>query len=85
MNKHIYNFLSYIKNNNEVPSPEELNIDKSTLNLIVKKCISENLLDKDIIFVNILGEIQCDESPELSITINGYSFLEENNPVGKVN
>lgn len=84
MSKHIYNLLSFIKINNSIPLPDDLKTDKATLISIVKRCLSDELLDKKILYVNILGEVQCDESPELAITIKGYSYLEENNPVGKL-
>lgn len=84
MNKLIYDLLFFIKNNNNVPSAKDLNIDESTLISVIKRCLSDGLLDKKILYVNILGQIQCDDIPELAITIKGYSYLEENNPVGKL-
>lgn len=84
MNKLIYDLLFFIKNNNIVPSAKDLNIDESTLISVIKRCLSDGLLDKKILYVNILGQIQFDNIPELAITIKGYSYLEENNPVGKL-
>lgn len=84
MNKLIYDLLFFIKNNNNVPSAKDLNIDESTLISVIKRCLSDGLLDKKILYVNILGQIQCDDIPESAITIKGYSYLEENNPVGKL-
>ena len=70
----IYKLLDYIKNNNKVPSCEELKITQD----------SELLLDKKYVFVNILGQIQSDENADMGITSLGYDFLKNNNPVGKV-
>lgn len=84
MQKNIYELLKFIQNNNKFPTCEELNISQERLNKIVKKCNDENLLDKSIIFVNILGTVNYDDDPELAITINGIKFLEEYNPLGKL-
>ena len=59
MNKLIYDLLFFIKNNNNVPSAKDLNIDESTLISVIKRCLSDGLLDKKILYVNILGQIQC--------------------------
>lgn len=84
MNKLIYDLLLFIKTNNNIPSAKDLNIEEETLNSVIKRCLSDGLLDKKILYVNILGQIQCDDIPELAITIKGYLYLEENNPVGKL-
>lgn len=84
MQKNIYELLKFIQNNNKFPTCEELNISQERLKKIVKKCNDENLLDKNIIFVNILGTVNCDDDPDLAITMNGIKFLEEYNPLGKL-
>lgn len=84
MNKIIYDLLFFIKSNNNIPSAKDLNIDEITLISVIKRCFHDGLLDKKIMYVNILGQIQCDDIPELAITVREYSYLEENNPVGKL-
>ena len=84
MNKIIYDLLFFIKSNNNIPSAKDLNIDEITLISVIIRCFHDGLLDKKIMYVNILGQIQCDDIPELAITVRGYSYLEENNPVGKL-
>ena len=84
MQKNIYELLKFIQNNNKFPTCEELNISQERLKKIVKKCNDENLLDKNIIFVNTLGTVNCDDDPDLAITMNGIKFLEEYNPLGKL-
>lgn len=84
MEKSIYDVLNYIKNNNKVPSCDVLNLSKERLNQIIKKCNAEGLLDKELIFVNILGTINASDNVDMAITIKGLNFLDEYNPVGKV-
>lgn len=84
MQKNIYELLKFIQDNNKFPTCDELNISQERLNKIVKKCNEENLLDKDIIFVNILGSVNYDDDPDLAITIKGLQFLEDYNPIGKL-
>lgn len=84
MEMRIYNLLFYIKTNNKIPTSEELNINDEVLNNLIRKCNNEGLLDKSLIYVNILGEIECDEMAELAITIKGLNYLKNNNPVGEI-
>lgn len=84
MEKSIYDVLNYIKNNNRVPSCDVLNLSQERLNQIIKKCNAEGLLDKELIFVNILGTINASDNVDMAITIKGLNFLDEYNPVGKV-
>lgn len=84
MEKSIYDVLNYIKNNNRVPSCDVLNLSQERLNQIIKKCNVEGLLDKELIFVNILGTINASDNVDMAITIKGLNFLDEYNPVGKV-
>lgn len=76
MDKLIYDLLLFVENNNSIPSAKDLNIENRTLMSLIKRCLSDGLLDKQIIYINILDDIQCDESSEFAITIKGYSYLE---------
>ncbi len=84
MEKNIYDLLKFIKDNNKFPLCEDLNMTQDRLSKIVKKCNDEGLLNKDDIFVNIIGTVNFDDEPELAITIKGLEFLENYNPIGKL-
>lgn len=84
MEKNIYDLLNYIRINNKIPTYEELNLTHERLNKIVKKCNNDGLLDKSIVFVNILGTINSDDDPDLAITPKGLQFLKEYNPLGNI-
>ena len=84
MKNDIQQIINYVKNNTQLPTCSEMQMTQEKLNRIIKKCNDEDLLDKKYIFVNILGEINCDDDPELAITMKGLKYLEENNPLGKV-
>lgn len=84
MEREIYNLLYYIKQNGKVPKCEEINVTQDRLKLLVKKCNSEFLLDKNFIYVNVLGKIQSDDNADMGITKFGLEYLERYNPVGKV-
>lgn len=46
MNKIIYDLLFFRKNNNNIPSAKDLNIDEVTLISVIKRCLTDGLLDK---------------------------------------
>ena len=84
MEREIYDLLYYIKQNGKVPKCEEINFTHYSLKLIVKKCNSEFFLDKNFVYVNILGKIQSDDNADMGITKFGLEYLEKYNPVGKI-
>ena len=84
MENQIYNLLNYIKFNCKVPKCEELNISQDRLNSLVKKCNKDLLLDKDYVYVNIIGQVQSNEEADMGITQLGLKFLEKYNPVENV-
>lgn len=84
MEEQIYNLLNYIKNTACVPKCDELGIPQDRLVAIVKKCNKDLLLDKEYVYVNVLGEVQYDDNADMGITFLGLKYLEEHNPVGKV-
>lgn len=84
MDDQIYNLLNYIKINCRVPKCEELNISQDRLNSLVKKCNKDLLLDKDYVYVNIIGQVQSNDDADMGITSLGLKFLEKHNPVGNV-
>lgn len=84
MEEQIYNLLNYIKSTACVPKCDELGISQNRLVAIVKKCNRDFLLDKEYVYVNVLGEIQYDDNADMGITSLGLKYLEEHNQVGKV-
>lgn len=84
MEEQIYNLLNFIRKNGKVPKCDELNVSQERLNELVKKCNKEMLLDKEYVYVNILGIIQSESDADLGITKLGINYLEEHNPVGNV-
>ena len=84
MEKNIYDLLSFIKVNNKIPTCDELNLTSERLNKIIKKCNADGLLDKNIVFVKILGTINSDKDPDLAITTKGLQFLKDYNPLGNL-
>lgn len=84
MEKQIYELLNYIKMNNRFPKCEELKISKDRLIALVRKCNDDFLLDKEYIYVNILGEIEYEENIDMGITPLGLKYLKEENPVGNI-
>lgn len=84
MDEQIYELLNYIKTNCKVPKCEELNISQDRLNSLVKKCNKDLLLNKDYVYVNIIGQVQSNDDADMGITQLGLKFLENHNPVGNV-
>lgn len=84
MEEQIYSLLNYIKKNACVPKCDEIGISQDRLVALVKKCNKDLLLDKEYIYVNILGEVKCDDNADMGITSLGLKYLEEHNPVGNV-
>lgn len=84
MEEKILNLLNYIKSKNALPSSEDLGVSPEIFKKIIKKCINDGLLDKKYIYVNILGDIECDEDAELALTTEAYRFMENHNELGKV-
>lgn len=84
MEDQIYNLLNYIKQNGCVPKCDELNISQERLNSIVKKCNNELLLNRDYVYVNVLGQVESSSDADLGITQLGLKYLEDHNPFGNV-
>ena len=84
MEEQIFTLLNYINKNGKIPKCEEINVSQERLVALIRKCNNDNLLDKNYIFVNILGNIQSDSNADLGITSFGYDFLKNNNPIGEV-
>ena len=82
--KQIHNILNYVKINCRVPKCEKLNISQDRLNSLVKKCNKYLLLDKDYVYVNIIGQVQSNDDADMEITPLGLKFLEKHNPVGNI-
>lgn len=84
MINNIFNFLKFLEKNGVLPSEADLNISKDELVNLIKKCQSEGLIDKQELFIDITGGI-CSNEPQNAITLKGYEFLENYNPLNKVN
>lgn len=80
----IYELLNYIKKFNRIPLPSDLSITDEKLKQLIKKCIKENLLDQDYIFVNILGQVQLTDDASTAITIRGFEYIDSHNPIGNI-
>ena len=77
MEEQIYNLLDFIRKNGDVPKCEDLNISQDRLNELVKKCNRDLLLDKEYVYINILGFVQSEPNADLGITQLGINYLEE--------
>lgn len=84
MEEQIYTLLNYINKNGTIPKYDEINISRERLIALIRKCNNDGLLDKNYVFVNILGDIQSDSNADLGITPLGQKFLKEQDPLGKV-
>lgn len=84
MDKIVYSMLFFINKYNKIPTCEDIEVDKSLYEEIVRKCYKENLIDKEYLRLNILGFIDIVDNPKLGITLKGLQFLKDNDPLGSV-